>query len=222
MPTLKLTKTVIDDLKPGATDQVYWDQTLRGFGLKVMPTGRKVFIVMYRTTDSRRLLRMYTLGTYGVLTLFTAQAAAQKILLARLDGQDPAAAKQASRKRPAGLRLEDVIAQYPGGRHEVEELDLEKGIWTLPAKRTRSRRSHVVHLAPEMLALLPEREDDHPLVFRSPRGVTTWSVHDPANAAGAKDLLGDRSERVITKHYNLASRVDASRRMTRVITNLKR
>ena len=97
MPTLKLTKSVIDDLKPGATDQVYWDQTLRGFGLKVTPTGRKVFIVMYRTTDSRRLLRKFTVGPYGVLTLFSARAAAQKILLARLDGQDPAAAKQASR-----------------------------------------------------------------------------------------------------------------------------
>ena len=112
MPTLKLTKTVIDDLKPGATDQVYWDQTLRGFGLKVTPAGRKVFVVMYRTIDSRRLLRKYTLGPNGVLTLFSARAAAQKILLARLDGQDPAAAKQAGRKRPAGLRLEEVIAQY--------------------------------------------------------------------------------------------------------------
>lgn len=38
MPTLKLTKSVIDDLRPGATDQVYWDQTFRGFGLKVKGT----------------------------------------------------------------------------------------------------------------------------------------------------------------------------------------
>ena len=44
MPTLKLTKPLIDDLKPQATDQVYWDQILRGFGVKVTPAGRKVFI----------------------------------------------------------------------------------------------------------------------------------------------------------------------------------
>jgi hypothetical protein len=31
MPTLKLTKPLIDDLKPKATDQVYWDNILRGF-----------------------------------------------------------------------------------------------------------------------------------------------------------------------------------------------
>jgi hypothetical protein len=46
MPTLKLTKPVIDDLKPKAKDQVYWDKSLPGFGLKVTPAGRKVFIVM--------------------------------------------------------------------------------------------------------------------------------------------------------------------------------
>ena len=57
MPTLKLTKSLVDDLKPSATDHVYWDKTLRGFGLKVTPASRKVFIVMYRKTDSRRLLR---------------------------------------------------------------------------------------------------------------------------------------------------------------------
>lgn len=52
-------------------------------------------------------------------------------------------------------------------------------------------------------------------------GVTTWVVHDPENAAGAKDLLGDRSDRVITDHYNLANGVDASRRMTGLIGRLK-
>lgn len=53
MPALKLTKSVIDDLRPRATDQVYCDKTLPGFGLKITPPGRKMFIVMYRTTDSR-------------------------------------------------------------------------------------------------------------------------------------------------------------------------
>ena len=47
-------------------------------------------------------------------------------------------------------------------------------------------------------------------------GVTTWAVHDPVNAAGAKDLLGDRSDRVIARHYNLASGIEASRQMARV------
>ena len=76
MPTLELTKLLIDDLKPQAADTVYWDQGLRGFGVKVTPAGRKVFIVMYRTTDEQRRLRKYTLGPYGVMTLVSARTAA--------------------------------------------------------------------------------------------------------------------------------------------------
>ena len=49
MPTVKLTKTGIDDLKPQATDQVCWDRTLRGLGVKVTPAGRRVFVLMYGT-----------------------------------------------------------------------------------------------------------------------------------------------------------------------------
>jgi integrase len=52
-------------------------------------------------------------------------------------------------------------------------------------------------------------------------GVTTWAVHDPVNAAGAKDLLGDRSDRVIAQHYNLANGVEASRRMADLLQKLK-
>lgn len=53
-------------------------------------------------------------------------------------------------------------------------------------------------------------------------GLTTWAVHDPVNAAGAKDLLGDRSDRVIAEHYNLASGIEASRAMARAVEELKR
>ena len=51
--------------------------------------------------------------------------------------------------------------------------------------------------------------------------VTTWAVHDPVNAAGARDLLGDRSERTIAQHYNLASGIEASRAMAGGVAKLK-
>ena len=49
MPKLHLTKSVIDELQPLSSDVVYWDDSLPSFGLKITPTGRKVFIVLYRT-----------------------------------------------------------------------------------------------------------------------------------------------------------------------------
>jgi hypothetical protein len=51
---------------------------------------------------------------------------------------------------------------------------------------------------------------------------TTWAVHDPVNAAGAKDLLGDRSDRVFAQNYNLASGIEASRAMAGIVVRLKR
>ena len=48
MPRLKLTKSAIDALPTPAKDIVYWDSGCPGFGVKVTPKGRKVFIVLYR------------------------------------------------------------------------------------------------------------------------------------------------------------------------------
>jgi integrase len=53
-----------------------------------------------------------------------------------------------------------------------EEHDLDKCLWTIPARRTKTRRSHVVHLTPQTKALLPVRQEDQPLVFPSAQGKT--------------------------------------------------
>ena len=69
MPRLKLTKSAIDALPTPQTDTVYWDAALPGFGIKVTPKGRKVFIVLYRTGGGGSKLRKYTIGPYGRVTL---------------------------------------------------------------------------------------------------------------------------------------------------------
>lgn len=39
----KLTKRVVDALKPEASEIVHWDAALSGFGVRVWPTGRKSY-----------------------------------------------------------------------------------------------------------------------------------------------------------------------------------
>src|SRR5215218_8217029 len=73
MPLIKLTKGAIDALPTPATDLVYWDLGLAGFGVKVTPKGRKVFIVLYRTGGAESKLRKYTIGPYGRVTLHQAR-----------------------------------------------------------------------------------------------------------------------------------------------------
>ncbi|MGE4255164.1 MAG: Arm DNA-binding domain-containing protein [Xanthobacteraceae bacterium] len=57
MPRLKLTKSAIDALPTPAADTVYWDAASPGFGVKVTPKGRKVFVVLYRTGGAGSRLR---------------------------------------------------------------------------------------------------------------------------------------------------------------------
>jgi hypothetical protein len=65
MPRIKLTKSAIDAMPTSSSDVVYWDAAYPGFGMKVTPKGRKVFIVLYRTGGAGSYLRKYTIGPYG-------------------------------------------------------------------------------------------------------------------------------------------------------------
>jgi integrase len=112
MPRIRLTKSAIDALPTPASDDVYWDAGLPGFGVKVTPKGRKVFIVLYRTGGAGSTLRKYTIGPYGRLTLHQARVAAQKIFAARLEGRDPAAEKRESKRRFVADRVEDLLETF--------------------------------------------------------------------------------------------------------------
>ncbi len=112
MPRIKLTKSAIDALATPASDVVYWDAGLPGFGLKVTPKGRKVFIVLYRTGGAGSKLRKYTIGPYGRVTLHQARVAAQKVFAAKLEGRDPAAEKREAKRRIVADRVEDLLEAF--------------------------------------------------------------------------------------------------------------
>lgn len=112
IPRIHMTKSAIDGLAVAEKDTVYWDQALPGFGVKVAPRGRKVFIVMYRLGGAGSRLRKYTIGPYGRLTLPMARAQAQKIFAARLDGRDPAEEKKQHRRRMVVDQVEDLVETF--------------------------------------------------------------------------------------------------------------
>src|SRR5918994_2843206 len=112
MPRTRLTKSVIDALPTPPSELVYWDETLPGFGVKVTPKGRKVFIVLYRTAGAGSHLRKYTIGPYGKVTLHQARIAAQKIFTAKMEGRDPAREKREARRREVTDRVGDLLEAY--------------------------------------------------------------------------------------------------------------
>src|SRR3954469_20084091 len=112
MPRLRLTKGAIDALPIPPTDTVHWDEATPGFGVKVTPKGRKVFIVLYRTGGAGSRLRKYTIGPYGRVTLHLARNEAQRVLAARTEGRDPASEKREARQRLPADRVDDVIQSF--------------------------------------------------------------------------------------------------------------
>jgi hypothetical protein len=87
MATLRLSKRVVDKTFPNTKDVYVWDSELKGFGLKVTPKGRKVYIAQYRIGKRTRRI---TLGVHGVLTPEEARQKA-KVNLGKVSaGTDPA------------------------------------------------------------------------------------------------------------------------------------
>ena len=77
-----------------------------------------------------------------------------------------------------------------------DEVDMKTKTWTIPADKTKTRREYVVHLAPQVLAILSRRKlkaGEHPYVFpgrRRGRHLTTlrYVVNDAVDAAKLGDL----------------------------------
>src|SRR6202171_5546418 len=112
MPRIKLTKSAIDALRTPSSDVVYWDAASPGFGVKVTPNGRKVFVVLYRIGGAGSRLRKYTIGPYGRVTLHQARVAAQKAFAAKLEGRDPAAEKREAKRRAGADRVDDLLESF--------------------------------------------------------------------------------------------------------------
>lgn len=100
----KLTKRLVDAAEIRATEYFIWDDEIPGFGLRVLPSKRKSYIVQYRA--GRRSRRM-SLGLGTVLTCEQARTRAIAIIAAAKNGEDPAAKRDADRQAVTVKELAD-------------------------------------------------------------------------------------------------------------------
>lgn len=84
---MKLTKRAIDAVRRDGTDRVSWDHELRGFGLRVKPSGAKSFLIQFRNRQGRS--RRLTVGQYGRMTPDEARREARRLLSDVERGLDP-------------------------------------------------------------------------------------------------------------------------------------
>ena len=100
----KLTKRVVDAAEYKEREHFIWDDELPGFGLRVLPSGRKRYVVQYR---AGRRSRRISLGPSTVLTCEQARSRAITIIAATKNGEDPAARRDADRQAITVRELAD-------------------------------------------------------------------------------------------------------------------
>lgn len=104
----KLTKRHVDALKPRPNHDVFaWDGEMRGFGVRVKPTGLKTYVIQYRNSEGRT--KRLVLGRHGILTPVQARDLARQRLAAVARGEDPSAERHAAR---TGMTVTDICDWY--------------------------------------------------------------------------------------------------------------
>ena len=217
MPTAKLTKRKIDAIRkeleglleagdslrsadggsPPALKRTFWyDTDIKGFGLKIEPSGAMTWILEYRPGAGGRgaSKKRHTLGPLGTLTPDEAREFARDMLVRVHQGEDPAALKAEARAAITMAELCDRYLEEAGKGHIIGKRGSPKKASNLSVDRGRVTR-HI-----------------KPLVGnRKARDITPADVerflHDVANGKTATDVkTGKRGRAIVTGGRGTATR----------------
>lgn len=125
----KLTKTLVDNAPvPVKGDAFIWDTELQGFGLRIQASGRKVYVIRYRTRDAARVQRKLTIARCSDMPPDRARDLARKEFAKVADGQDPTAERKptvtpASTKTVARMFQAYVDSMKAKGRASASEVE---------------------------------------------------------------------------------------------------
>jgi integrase len=106
-------------LKPGETDRIFFDEAIKGFGLRLRANNR-IWVFQYRDQDART--RRVKIGDADVMDARKARNKATVMLGRVSDGEDPATEKKNNRRANA-LTLATVAADYL----EMKKLEMQRG-----------------------------------------------------------------------------------------------
>lgn len=92
---MRITKRIVDAQKPKDKTHYIWDKEQSGFGVKILSSGRKTYLVQYRLGGRSGKTRRVTLGVHGSITAEQARNEAKKVLGQVAIGIDPLAERDA-------------------------------------------------------------------------------------------------------------------------------
>jgi len=120
----KITKRIVDALKPGSQAEFLWDDGLPGFGIKITPENRRVYLIQYRMGGRGFPTRRYTIGKHGEFTPEKARERAQALLQGVRDGIDPMGEKATARVNTVRKLVDEFIkSRRDKGRRSADEVE---------------------------------------------------------------------------------------------------
>ena len=115
----KITKRAVDAMRAGSRDAFLWDTDTRGFGCKITPAGKRVYILQYRMGGRGAKTQRYTIGQHGPWTPAAAEDEAKRLLVLVGQGKDPADDKRDRVRLATDLSFNAVADRF-------EKLELPK------------------------------------------------------------------------------------------------
>src|SRR5271166_5147792 len=110
---VKITKRQVDATRPKARDAFLWDSELKGFGLKITPAGRKVYVLQYRMGGRGTPCRRLTIGDHGTFTPEQARKEAEARRGEIRRGTDPGVAKRkAIEEQRTAITVKQLCERY--------------------------------------------------------------------------------------------------------------
>jgi integrase len=103
----KLTKAFLDGVRPGPTDRFEWDTEVRGFGLRLWPSGRRSWVFKYEHAGRSR---RFTIGDATALPLDEARRRAKELRVQVDRGHDPVAVRSEQRAAALAERSRPTVA----------------------------------------------------------------------------------------------------------------
>jgi hypothetical protein len=119
----RLTELAVRKLQPELSTYLVWDTHQRGLVLRVQPTGRRSWYVVYSRRGRPRWLR---LGDASVIGLADARALAAETLLAVARGKDPAAEQRAERGSGS---FEELAQRYVEQHAKLKNKSWQQADW---------------------------------------------------------------------------------------------
>ena len=103
-----ISRRTVETLQAGEREAVYWDSELQGFGIRVYPSGSKVYLVQTRAGGKSRRL---TLGRHGLISADQARREAARIIADIKAGREPVFGN-GSAPADAGPTVAEVAERY--------------------------------------------------------------------------------------------------------------